>query len=313
MSIFLTETDRVIVQGMTGSEGRKHTTRMLSAGTKVVAGVNPRKAGTTVAFDVTPIGPGAGEVQAGTVEVPVYGTVAEAKEATGAEVSVVFVPPAFAKGAVVEAVDAGVRLLVVITEGIPVADATWMRAYAADHGVQIIGPNCPGIISPGRSNVGITPPDITGPGPLGLVSKSGTLTYQLMHELSDLGFTTCIGIGGDPVVGTTHIDALAAFEADPDTRLVVMIGEIGGDAEERAAAYIREHMTKPVVAYVAGFTAPEGRTMGHAGAIVSGSSGTAEAKKIALEAAGVRVGRTPSQTAEIARELYRQLAGEVTA
>ena len=313
MSIFLTETDRVIVQGMTGSEGRKHTTRMLSAGTKVVAGVNPRKAGTSVAFDVAPIGPGAGEVQAGTVEVPVYGTVAEAKEATGAEVSVVFVPPAFAKGAVVEAVDAGVRLLVVITEGIPVADATWMRAYAADRGVQIIGPNCPGIISPARSNVGITPPNITGPGPLGLVSKSGTLTYQLMHELSDLGFTTCIGIGGDPVVGTTHIDALAAFEADPDTRLVVMIGEIGGDAEERAAAYIREHMTKPVVAYVAGFTAPEGRTMGHAGAIVSGSSGTAEAKKIALEAAGVRVGRTPSQTAEIARELYRRLAGEVTA
>ena len=313
MSIFLTETDRVIVQGMTGSEGRKHTTRMLSAGTKVVAGVNPRKAGTTVAFDVAPIGPGAGEVQAGTVEVPVYGTVAEAKEATGAEVSVVFVPPAFAKGAVVEAVDAVVRRLVVITEGIPVADATWMRAYAADHGVQIIGPNCPGIISPARSNVGITPPDITGPGPLGLVSKSGTLTYQLMHELSDLGFTTCIGIGGDPVVGTTHIDALAAFEADPDTRLVVMIGEIGGDAEERAAAYIREHMTKPVVAYVAGFTAPEGRTMGHAGAIVSGSSGTAEAKKIALEAAGVRVGRTPSQTAEIARELYRQLAGEASA
>ena len=313
MSIFLTETDRVIVQGMTGSEGRKHTTRMLSAGTKVVAGVNPRKAGTAVAFDIAPIGPGAGEVQAGTVEVPVYGTVAEAKEATGAEVSVVFVPPAFAKGAVVEAVDAGVRLLVVITEGIPVADATWMRAYAADHGVQIIGPNCPGIISPARSNVGITPPDITGPGPLGLVSKSGTLTYQLMHELSDLGFTTCIGIGGDPVVGTTHIDALAAFEADPDTRLVVMIGEIGGDAEERAAAYIREHMTKPVVAYVAGFTAPEGRTMGHAGAIVSGSSGTAEAKKTALEAAGVRVGRTPSQTAEIARELYRRLAGEVGA
>ena len=313
MSIFLTETDRVIVQGMTGSEGRKHTTRMLSAGTKVVAGVNPRKAGTAVAFDVTPIGPGAGEVQAGTVEVPVYGTVAEARQVTGAEVSAVFVPPAFAKGAVVEAVDAGARLVVVITEGIPVADATWMRAYAAEHGVQIIGPNCPGIISPACSNVGITPPDITGPGPLGLVSKSGTLTYQLMHELSDLGFTTCIGIGGDPVVGTTHIDALAAFEADPDTRLVVMIGEIGGDAEERAAAYIREHMTKPVVAYVAGFTAPEGRTMGHAGAIVSGSSGTAEAKKTALEAAGVRVGRTPSQTAEIARELYRRLAGEVGA
>lgn len=313
MSIFLTETDGVIVQGMTGSEGRKHTARMLSAGTRVVAGVNPRKAATTVTFDVAPIGPGASQVRAGTVEVPVHGTVAEARQATGAEVSVVFVPPAFAKGAVVEAVDAGVRLVVVITEGIPVADATWMLAYAADRGVQIIGPNCPGIISPARSNVGITPPDITGPGPLGLVSKSGTLTYQLMHELSDLGFTTCIGIGGDPVVGTTHIDALAAFEADPDTRLVVMIGEIGGDAEERAAAYIREHMTKPVVAYVAGFTAPEGRTMGHAGAIVSGSSGTAEAKKTALEAAGVHVGRSPSQTAEIARDLYRRLVGEVSA
>lgn len=309
MSIFLDETDRVIVQGMTGSEGRKHTRRMLSAGTKVVGGVNPRKAGTTVAFEVEPIGPGAGEVTAGTVEVPVYGTVAEARADTGATVSVVFVPPAFAKGAVVEAVDAGMRLVVVITEGIPVADATYFRAYAASQGVQIIGPNCPGIISPACSNVGITPPDITGAGPIGLVSKSGTLTYQLMHELRDLGFTTCIGIGGDPVVGTTHIDALAGFEADPHTKLVVMIGEIGGDAEERAARYISEHMTKPVVAYVAGFTAPEGKTMGHAGAIVSGSSGTAAAKKEALEAVGVRVGRTPTETAEIARELYQSLAG----
>ncbi|CAM2758097.1 succinate--CoA ligase subunit alpha [Actinomyces slackii] len=309
MSIFLTESDRVIVQGMTGSEGRKHTRRMISAGTRIVAGVNPRKAGTTVAFEVEPTGPGAAAVSAGTVEVPVHGTVAEARQATGAEVSVVFVPPAFAKGAVIEAVDAGMRLVVVITEGIPVADATEFRAYAAAKGTRIIGPNCPGIISPGRSNVGITPPDITGPGPIGLVSKSGTLTYQLMHELSDLGFTTCIGIGGDPVVGTTHIDALQAFEADPDTRLVVMIGEIGGDAEERAAAYIREHMTTPVVGYVAGFTAPEGKTMGHAGAIVSGSAGTAEAKKEALEAAGVKVGRTPSQTAQIARELYGLTTG----
>ena len=309
MSIFLDETDRVIVQGMTGSEGRKHTRRMLCAGTKVVAGVNPRKAGTFVEFDVEPIGPGAGEVSPGSIRVPVHGSVAEAKKATGATVSVVFVPPAFARSAVVEAVDAGVGLVVVITEGIPVHDSTAMRAYAASKGVRIIGPNCPGIISPARSNVGITPPDITGPGPIGLVSKSGTLTYQLMHELRDLGFTTCIGIGGDPVVGTTHIDALAAFEADPDTALVVMIGEIGGDAEERAAAYIREHMTKPVVAYVAGFTAPEGKTMGHAGAIVSGSSGTAQAKKDALEAAGVRVGRTPSETSDIARELYRELAG----
>lgn len=309
MSIFLDENDRVIVQGMTGSEGQKHTRRMLSAGTKVVAGVNPRKAGTSVAFDVEPIGPAAGGVTAGTVEVPVYGTVAEARSATDATVSVVFVPPAFAKDAVVEAVDAGLRLVVVITEGIPVHDATYVRAYAASKGVQIIGPNCPGIISPARSNVGITPPDITGPGPIGLVSKSGTLTYQLMHELRDLGFTTCIGIGGDPVVGTTHIDALAGFEADPDTKAIVMIGEIGGDAEERAAAYIKEHVTKPVVAYVAGFTAPEGKTMGHAGAIVSGSSGTAAAKKVALEAAGVRVGRTPTETADIARELYRELAG----
>jgi hypothetical protein len=307
MSIFLSHSDRVLVQGMTGSEGQKHTRRMLSAGTKVVGGVNPRKAGTSVDFEVSPIGPGSGEVKAGTVSVPVYGTVAEGKAATGAEVSVVFVPPAFTKSAVIEAVDAGMRLVVVITEGVPVADATAFRAYAAAHGTQIIGPNCPGIISPAKSNVGITPPDITGAGPVGLVSKSGTLTYQLMYELRDLGFTTCIGIGGDPVVGTTHIDALAGFEADPDTEVIVMIGEIGGDAEERAAAYISEHVTKPVVAYVAGFTAPEGKTMGHAGAIVSGSSGTAAAKKVALEAVGVKVGRTPTETAELARAAYQEL------
>lgn len=307
MSIFLSHSDRVLVQGMTGSEGQKHTRRMLSAGTKVVGGVNPRKAGTSVDFEVSPIGPGSGEVKSGTVSVPVYGTVAEGKAATGAEVSVVFVPPAFTKSAVIEAVDAGMRLVVVITEGVPVADATAFRAYAAAHGTQIIGPNCPGIISPAKSNVGITPPDITGAGPVGLVSKSGTLTYQLMYELRDLGFTTCIGIGGDPVVGTTHIDALTGFEADPDTEVIVMIGEIGGDAEERAAAYISEHVTKPVVAYVAGFTAPEGKTMGHAGAIVSGSSGTAAAKKVALEAVGVKVGRTPTETAELARAAYQEL------
>jgi len=307
MSIFLSHSDRVLVQGMTGSEGQKHTRRMLSAGTKVVGGVNPRKAGTSVDFEVSPIGPGSGEVKAGTVSVPVYGTVAEGKAATGAEVSVVFVPPAFTKSAVIEAVDAGMRLVVVITEGVPVADATVFRAYAAAHGTQIIGPNCPGIISPAKSNVGITPPDITGAGPVGLVSKSGTLTYQLMYELRDLGFTTCIGIGGDPVVGTTHIDALAGFEADPDTEVIVMIGEIGGDAEERAAAYISEHVTKPVVAYVAGFTAPEGKTMGHAGAIVSGSSGTAAAKKVALEAVGGKGGRTPTETAELARAAYQEL------
>lgn len=293
MAIFLTEASRVVVQGMTGSEGMKHTARMLTAGTRIVGGVNPRKAGTSVRF------PGSD----GEVSVPVFGAVAEAMAATGADVSVVFVPPAHAKGAVLEAIEAGVPLTVVITEGIPVADTAEFFAAAQAAGVRLIGPNCPGIISPGRSNVGITPADITGPGPIGLVSKSGTLTYQMMFELRDIGFSTCIGIGGDPVIGTTHIDALAAFEADPETRAIVLIGEIGGDAEERAAAYIAEHVTKPVVGYVAGFTAPEGRTMGHAGAIVAGSSGTAQAKKEALEAVGVRVGKTPSETAALAREL----------
>ncbi|WP_270773270.1 succinate--CoA ligase subunit alpha [Pauljensenia sp. OF14-1SRA] len=303
MSIFLNSDSRVIVQGMTGAEGRKHTQRMLSAGTTIVAGTNPRKAGTSVNFDVVGYGPAADRVKNGTVSVPVYATVAEAKEATNANTSVIFVPPAFAKGAALEAIDAGIETIVVITEGIPVADSTVFVSHALKKGVRLIGPNCPGIISPNQSNVGITPADITGPGRIGLVSKSGTLTYQLMYELRDFGFTTCLGIGGDPVVGTTHIDALAAFEADPDTDLVVMIGEIGGDAEERAATWIKENMTKPVVAYVAGFTAPEGKTMGHAGAIVSGSSGTAAAKAEALEAVGVRVGRTPSQTAQLAREI----------
>lgn len=303
MSIFLNSDSRVIVQGMTGAEGRKHTQRMLSAGTTIVAGTNPRKAGTSVNFDVVGYGPAADRVENGTVSVPVYATVAEAKEATNANTSVIFVPPAFAKGAALEAIDAGIETIVVITEGIPVADSTVFVSHALKKGVRLIGPNCPGIISPNQSNVGITPADITGPGRIGLVSKSGTLTYQLMYELRDFGFTTCLGIGGDPVVGTTHIDALAAFEADPDTDLVVMIGEIGGDAEERAATWIKENMTKPVVAYVAGFTAPEGKTMGHAGAIVSGSSGTAAAKAEALEAVGVRVGRTPSQTAQLAREI----------
>ena len=301
MTIFIDSTSRVIVQGMTGSEGQKHTTRMLAAGTKIVGGVNPRKAGTTVTFDVEPYGPGAEQRAGGQIDVPVFGSVADAREETGANVSVIFVPPAFAKDAAIEAIDAGIETLVVITEGIPVQDSTAFVDYALERGVRLIGPNCPGIISPGQCNVGITPADITGPGRLGLVSKSGTLTYQLMYELRDLGFTTCIGIGGDPVVGTTHIDALEAFENDPDTDLVVMIGEIGGDAEERAAAWISEHMTKPVVAYIAGFTAPEGKTMGHAGAIVSGSSGTASAKAQALEAVGGKVGRTPSQTALLAR------------
>ncbi len=297
MAIFLTEASKVIVQGMTGSEGMKHTTRMLAAGTRIVGGVNPRKAGTSVTFP-TPDGD---------IDVPVFGTVAEAMAATGADVSVVFVPPAHAKGAVLEAVDARMPLVVIITEGIPVADTAEFFAAAQAADVRLIGPNCPGIISPARSNVGITPADITGPGPIGLVSKSGTLTYQMMFELRDLGFSTCIGIGGDPIIGTTHIDALAAFEADPDTKAIVLIGEIGGDAEERAAAFIKANVTKPVVGYVAGFTAPEGRTMGHAGAIVSGSSGTAQAKKEALEAAGVRVGKTPSETAALMREILAAL------
>ncbi|MEE6280698.1 succinate--CoA ligase subunit alpha [Georgenia sp. MJ170] len=305
MSIFLNADSRVIVQGMTGAEGQKHTRRMLGSGTQIVGGVNPRKAGTTVDFDVEPIGPGAESREAGTVSVAVYGTVAEAKEATGADVSVIFVPPAFTKAAVVEAVDAGIPLVVIITEGVPVADTAEFFAYAQSKGVRLIGPNCPGIISPGKSNVGITPADITGPGKIGLVSKSGTLTYQMMYELRDIGFTTAIGIGGDPIIGTTHIDALAAFEADPDTEVIVMIGEIGGDAEERAAEFIKDNVTKPVVGYVAGFTAPEGKTMGHAGAIVSGSSGTAEAKQVALEAAGVKVGKTPSETARLAREILQ--------
>jgi succinyl-CoA synthetase alpha subunit len=293
MAIFVDETTRVLVQGMTGSEGRKHTQRMLAAGTTIVGGVNPAKAGQTVEFDLLE----------GPVSVHVYGSVAEGMAATGATASVVFVPPPTAKAAVVEAIDAGLPLVVVITEGIPVADSTAFVTYAGQRGTRLIGPNCPGIISPGRTNLGITPADITGPGPVGLVSKSGTLTYQMMYELRDLGFTTCLGIGGDPVVGTTHIDALAAFQADPDTKAIVMIGEIGGDAEERAAAYIRQHLTKPVVGYVAGFTAPEGKTMGHAGAIVSGSSGTAQAKKEALQAAGVAVGQTPSQTADLLRQI----------
>ena len=271
---------------MTGAEGTKHTRRMVASGTKVVAGVTPGKGGQDVDG------------------IPVFNSVTEAIAATGANVSVVFVPPRFTKGAVIEAVDAQIPLCVVITEGVPVKDTAEFFQYAQNSGTtRLIGPNCPGVISPGQSNAGIIPGDITTAGRIGLVSKSGTLTYQMMFELRDLGFSTCVGIGGDPIIGTTHIDCLEAFEADPDTDIIVMIGEIGGDAEERAAAYIKDHVTKPVVGYVAGFTAPEGKTMGHAGAIVSGSSGTAEAKKVALEAVGVRVGKTPSETAKLVREI----------
>ena len=288
MTIWLDADSRILVQGMTGSEGTKHTRRMVASGAQVVAGVTPGKGGQEVDG------------------IPVFGDVREAMVATGANVSVVFVPPRFAKAAVEEAVDAEIPLCVVITDGIPVHDTAQFFQYAVNAGsTRIIGPNCPGIISPGVSNAGIIPADITGPGPIGLVSKSGTLTYQMMYELNDIGFSTCVGIGGDPIIGTTHIDCLAAFEADPATEAIVMIGEIGGDAEERAAAFIADNVTKPVVGYVAGFTAPEGKTMGHAGAIVSGSSGTAAAKKEALEAVGVRVGQTPSETARIMRSLLR--------
>ncbi|HET6298725.1 MAG TPA: succinate--CoA ligase subunit alpha [Kribbella sp.] len=292
MSIFLTKDSKVIVQGMTGSEGTKHTTRMLASGTNIVGGVNPRKAGQSVDFD--------GKA------VPVYGTVADAIKETGADVSVIFVPPKFTKDAVIEAIEAGMPLVVVITEGVPVHDtAAFFAAAQASGTTRIIGPNCPGIITPGESNAGIIPATIAGAGRIGLVSKSGTLTYQMMYELSDIGFSTAIGIGGDPIVGTTHIDALQAFQDDPDTDAIVMIGEIGGDAEERAAAFIKDNVTKPVVGYVAGFTAPEGKTMGHAGAIVSGSSGTAAAKQEALEAVGVKVGKTPTETANLMREIMQ--------
>jgi succinyl-CoA synthetase alpha subunit len=286
MSIWLDSKSRILVQGMTGSEGTKHTRRMVASGAEVVAGVTPGKGGTAVEG------------------IPVFGDVATAVEQTGANVCVVFVPPRFAKAAVEETVNAQVPLCVVITEGVPVHDTAAFFQYAQNSSsTRIIGPNCPGIISPGLSNAGIIPADITGRGRIGLVSKSGTLTYQMMYELRDIGFSTCVGIGGDPIIGTTHIDCLDAFEADPETDAIVMIGEIGGDAEERAAAHIAAHITKPVVGYIAGFTAPEGKTMGHAGAIVSGSSGTAMAKAQALEAAGVRVGKTPSEAARLMRTI----------
>ncbi|MGB4712951.1 MAG: succinate--CoA ligase subunit alpha [Pontimonas sp.] len=294
MSIFLDSDSVVIVQGITGGEGSKHTALMLAAGTNVVGGVNARKAGTTVTH--------------GDKELPVFATVQEAMEETGANVSVAFVPPAFSKDAAIEAIDARIPLLVIITEGIPVQDTAELWAHAQTvGGTRIIGPNCPGIITPGVALAGITPATITQSGPVGLVSKSGTLTYQMMFELRDIGFSTAIGIGGDPIVGTTHIDALEAFQNDPETKAIVMIGEIGGDAEERAAEFIKAHVTKPVVGYVAGFTAPEGKTMGHAGAIVSGSAGTAQAKKEALEAAGVKVGKTPSEAAALMREVMAAL------
>lgn len=295
MSIFLDSNSKIIVQGMTGAEGRKHTQRMLNSGSNIVGGVNPKKAGEEVEFE-------------GGKKIPVFGSVREAMKATDADVTVIFVPAAFTKAAVEEAVNAAIPLAVVITEGVPVKDTAEFYALAKESGTRIIGPNCPGLITPGQSNAGIIPAETApNPGPIGLVSKSGTLTYQMMYELSDIGFSTCVGIGGDPIIGTTHIGAIEAFEKDPETKAIIMIGEIGGDAEEFAAEYIKENVTKPVVAYIAGFTAPEGKTMGHAGAIVSGGSGTAEGKREALEAAGVKVGKTPTQAAELMREVIQSL------
>jgi succinyl-CoA synthetase alpha subunit len=291
MPILVDRKTLVLVQGLTGREGRFHALRNRSYGTQVVAGITPGKGGSDVDG------------------IPVFDTVGEATVATRANASVIFVPARAAADAILESADSGVGLVVCITEGIPANDTARVRAQIRrTGGVTLIGPNCPGLISPGQSNAGIIPADITQAGRIGLVSKSGTLTYQMMYELRDIGFSSAVGIGGDPVIGTTHIDCLQAFADDSDTDAIVMIGEIGGDAEERAAEYIAANVDKPVVGYVAGFTAPEGKTMGHAGAIVSGSSGTAAAKQQALEAAGVRVGKTPSETAQLVRQIMTELA-----
>src|SRR4029453_15168082 len=294
MAIFLKPDPKGIVQGMTGSEGRKHTHRMLNSGTNIVGGVTPGKGGQVVEFTY-------GGVR-------VYNSVGEAMAATGANVTVVFVPAKFTLAAVVEAIEAGIPPPVGVTEGVPGKDTAEFFSRPQNSSTRLVGPNCPGLISPGQSNAGIIPADITKAGRIGLVSKSGTLTYQMMYELRDIGFSSAVGIGGDPIIGTTHIDALQAFSHDPDTDAMVMIGEIGGDAEERAAEFISDNVDKPVVGYGAGLPAPEGKTMGHAGAIVSGSSGTAAAKKEALEAAGVKVGKTPSETAQLMRDVMTELA-----
>ena len=286
MSVLVGADTKLVVQGITGSEGTFHTLRNRGYGTSVVAGVTPGKGGQDVEG------------------IPVFDTVSEAVAETGANTSMIFVPPRFAADAILEAADAGVALTVCITEGIPVRDMAVVHAYLAGTETTLVGPNCPGVISPGVANVGIIPGEVCTPGRVGFVSRSGTLVYQIVHELSTAGIgqSTCIGMGGDPVHGVGFIESLRLFEADPDTDLIIMTGEIGGDDEERAAVFITEHVSKPVVAYIAGFEAPPGKRMGHAGAIVTGSSGTAAAKAEALEAAGVAVGRTPSQVARIAAE-----------
>jgi succinyl-CoA synthetase alpha subunit len=287
MAILVDESTRLVVQGLTGREGRFHSLRNRAYGTRVVAGVRAGKGGEEVDG------------------IPVFDTVAQAVAATGANTSLIFVPAHSAIEALYEAVDAGIATIVAITENIPVLDMTHAYAYVRARGATLVGPNGPGVISPGRANVGIIPGEITHPGPVGLVSRSGTLTYQVMYEMAaaGVGQTTCVGIGGDPVVGSSFIDVLGRFQDDPETRAVVMIGEIGGDEEERAAAFVAGHMSKPVVAYIAGFEAPPGKRMGHAGAIISGSSGTAQGKARALEAAGVRVGRNPTEAAALAVEV----------
>jgi succinyl-CoA synthetase alpha subunit len=283
MAILIDTSTRLLVQGITGKEGAFHTLRDRAYGTNVVAGVTPGKGGESVE------------------EIPVFDTVAEAREATEANAALVFVPARFAADAVVEAHAAGVPLVVCITEGIPVQDMARTVNYLRTDGTVLVGPNCPGLISPGKANVGIIPGEICMPGSVGLVSRSGTLTYQIVNELTTraVGQSTCIGIGGDPVHGMGFIEALGLFQDDPETEGVVLIGEIGGSDEERAAEFIKEHVTKPVVAYVAGFSAPPGKRMGHAGAIITGSSGTAQAKAEAFQAAGVRVGRNPTEVAEL--------------
>jgi succinyl-CoA synthetase alpha subunit len=294
MSILVGDDTRLVVQGLTGREGSFHGLRNREYGTNLVAGVTPGKAGSDVAG------------------VPIYDTVADAVEASAANTAMVFVPPRFAADAILESHDAGIDVIIAITEGIPALDMARAVAYVRGSArpARLIGPNCPGVISPGKANVGIIPGEICKSGQVGLVSRSGTLTYQIVHELSqrDVGQSSCVGIGGDPIPGSDFIDVLADFEADAETEAVVLVGEIGGDAEERAAAWAKQNMTKPVVAYIAGFTAPEGKRMGHAGAIVSGSVGTAQAKADALEEAEIRVGRNPTEVAELTAEVLARVA-----
>jgi len=287
VAIIVDKDTKLVVQGLTGSEGSFHGLRNKRYGTQVVAGVTPGKGGQDVEG------------------IPIYDTVAGAVADTGANTTMVFVPARFAGDAIYEAVDAGIGTVICIAEGLPAHEMLRIYTYIRPRGITMLGPNCPGALSPGKANVGIIPAEIFREGPIGLVSRSGTLTYQIGHELTQLGLgnSTIVGIGGDPVVGSSFIDVLAKFEADDETELVVMVGEIGGNEEEKAAEFIRDHMSKPVLAYIAGFTAPPGKTMGHAGAIISGSAGTADAKKEALEAAGVKVGKTPSETARLMREV----------